>query len=373
MRIQTNVSAMNAHRNMGANQKNASVNIQRLSTGFRINQAKDDAAGLAIANKLRADVTALRQASRNASQATSMLQVADGAAQSIGSILERMKELATQANSANIGDQATKLQAEFSELISEIDRITSTVQYQGTSLVNGGFGSSVDAAASTVLTTATTGVSNVRLNGAAVGTYTLGEGANDGELTLTDGTVTQLVTGVAEGRGTVNFSQFGITLETNVDFSALNTASTTDTLTIEVDATTAAAFQVSSSGQYSGDDQVNVNAIDLTSGTLNVAGLDIDDANGGDSAAALAAIDGAIDDVNDALGTIGAAMNRIDFAQQNTEVLLENTKAAESAIRDADMAEEMMEFTKNNILTQAAQSMLAQANQQQQGILQLLR
>jgi flagellin len=346
--------------------------MERLSSGFRINSAKDDAAGLAVANKLGADVRALQQASRNAAQATAMLQVADGAAQSIGDILVRMKELATQANSSNIGDQADKLQDEFAALISEIDRITATTQYQGTTLVDGSFGSTVNlATAANTWDAAGTGVANVSLSGTKVGTYTI-DGSVANELTIDDGNGNSQTVAVVAGRGSVSFSQFGITLETTADFTA-GAGSSADAAVIEVEATTQANFQLSSSGLYAGDDRISVAAIDLTAGGLSVDTLDIDDLNGGDVAAALTAIDAAIDTVNSKLGEIGASMNRIDFAQQNTEILLQNTQAAESVIRDADMAYEMMQFTKNNILSQASQAMLAQANQQPQSVLQLLR
>ena len=138
--IQTNTAANSALGYMRVNNQATERSIQKLSSGFRINRAADDAAGLAIANKLRSDIRGLGQAQKNVMQGSAMLQVMDGATQTVGTILDRMKELATQANSANVGTQADKLQKEFTQLRSEIDRIVTTTKYQGTSLVDGTFG-----------------------------------------------------------------------------------------------------------------------------------------------------------------------------------------------------------------------------------------
>src|SRR5690349_10074265 len=140
MKIQTNTAANAALGYMRTNAMNTERSIQKLSSGFRINRAADDAAGLAIANKLRADGKSLAQAQRNTAQGTAMLQVMDGATQTVSTILDRMKELATQANSDNVGTQRDKLDAEFGQLRSEIQRIVDTTKYQGKTLIDGGFG-----------------------------------------------------------------------------------------------------------------------------------------------------------------------------------------------------------------------------------------
>ena len=275
-----------------------------------------------------------------------------------------MKELATKVNSANVGDQAGKLDDEFQQLVGEIGRIVSTTKYQGTTLLDGQFGNKVDktAAASTILA-AGTGVIGAKLNGAAAGTYTFAD--TGGQIAITVGSTTQTLTGGANKQ--LNFDKIGITLELGAGYAAGNA----DGNVVVTAGSGSAAFQVSSTGSYSagGDDLIEVNSIDLTTATLGVDGLDLD----ADAAAALTAVDGAIDAVNNALGGIGAAQSRFDFASANVATMLQNTQAAESTIRDADMAEEMTKFTKNNILQQAAQSMLSQANQGTQGILQLLR
>lgn len=369
MRIQTNTAANSALGYMRVNNQATERSIQKLSSGFRINRSADDAAGLALANKLRADGRGLSQAQKNTAQGTAMLQIMDGATQTVSSILDRMKELATQANSANVGNQAGKLDGEFQALVGEIGRIVGTTKYQGTTLLDGNFGASVNtSAASSTLLAAGTGVVGATLNGAAAGTYTFADDGA-GAISVTVGSVTQTLTAAANT--SLNFDKIGITLQ----FGAGYTAGTTDAsgAIVVTAGGGAASFQVSSSGQYSAGsaDLINVNSIDLRTSALGVAALNLNSQTA--AATALTAVDTAIDRVNTALGTIGAAQSRFDFAASNVATMLQNTQAAESTIRDADMAAEMTSFTKNNILQQAAQSMLSQANQGTQGILQLLR
>jgi flagellin len=370
-RIQTNAAANNAYKNLTATSGLLEKSITKLSSGFRINRSADDAAGLAIANKLRSDVRSLMQAQRNASQANSMLQVADGALNTVATILDRMKELASQANSANIGSEAGKLQAEFDSLVSEIDRIAATTTYNGTALVNGGFGSGLDKTASTAYTTAAGQVADIKLNGAAVGVATA-------TLIRASDNVSQVVTGIAAAaRTSVTFSNFGITIEGGNNWAG---AAGLDGLTVNVTAGTSGSFMVSSSGNYGSSDLVSVNGIDLR--TSQATGLDL--ASGGFTLAtamttaafaqgALSRIDTALGKVGTAIGTVGAAQSRIDYATSNLANLVQNTQAAESVIRDADMAYEMTVFTKNQILQQAGTAMLAQANQAPQSVLKLLQ
>lgn len=366
MRIQTNTAANSALGYMRVNNQATERSIQKLSSGFRINRSADDAAGLALANKLRADGRGLSQAQKNTAQGTAMLQIMDGATQTVSSILDRMKELATQANSANVGNQAGKLDGEFQALVGEIGRIVGTTKYQGTTLLDGNFGASVDtSAANSTILAAGTGVIGASLNGAAAGTYTFADTA--GSIAITVGSVTQTLTGAANT--SLNFDKVGITLQLGAGYQAGNA----DGNVVVTAGGGAASFQVSSSGQYSAGsaDLINVNSIDLRTSALGVAALNLNSQTA--AATALTAVDTAIDRVNTALGTIGAAQSRFDFAASNVATMLQNTQAAESTIRDADMAAEMTSFTKNNILQQAAQSMLSQANQGTQGILQLLR
>lgn len=375
MRIQTNTSANSALGYMRTNSMATERSIQKLSSGFRINRAGDDAAGLALANKLRSDGKALGQAQKNTAQGTAMLQIMDGATQTISTILDRMKELAAQANSDNVGDQRDKLQGEFTQLTGEIQRIVDTTKYQGSSLINGGFGNSVSTSSTSLASAA--GVFEIQSNGAAAGTYTIsgGAAATAGTLSMTIGGVTQTLTGVTDGKQTLNFDKFGITLKTAANFTTTtgSAASSADTTTAIITAGTGGSFMVSSSGSYTTNDLINVDNVNLNTtgaGSLAITG-NISTRAG--AAAMLATLDSAATVVNTALGKIGAAQSRMDFAASNVATTLQNTQAAESTIRDADMAYEMTQFTKNNILQQAAQSMLSQANQGTQGILQLLR
>ncbi|HXE56691.1 MAG TPA: flagellin [Gemmatimonadales bacterium] len=362
-RIQTNVAANNAYRNLSVTSQGLEKSIQKLSSGFRINRAADDAAGLAIANKLRSDVRSLQAASRNAAQGTAMLQIADGAIGTISQILDRMKELATQANSASIGNEAGKLDAEYQKLLAEIDRIVNTTQYQGKTLLNGSFGVTVNTSSTALAASNVTGITT---NAAAAGSYTIA--SDSSSATLTAATGTQIITGLSTGSH-LNFSKFGITVvgNANLDASALNGTN------ITLGATSTADFMVSSSGQYSlgTGDLVSLSAVDVRTSTLGVSGTNLNSQSSAQTA--LAAIDTAIGKVNTAIGDLGAAMNRMDYASSAVATMIQNASAAESVIRDADMAYEMTVFTKNQILQQAGTAMLAQANAAPQQILSLLR
>ena len=368
MKIQTNTAANSALGYMRTNAQATERSIQKLSSGFRINRAADDAAGLALANVLRADGKALSQAQKNTAQGTAMLQIMDGATQTVSTILDRMKELATQANSANVGNQAGKLDGEFQALMSEIGRISGTTQYQGTNLIDGTFGATVDTnATNSTLLASGTDVIGATLNGATAGTYTFADDGA-GAISVTNNGVTQTLTAAANT--TLNFDTIGISLQIGAGYVAGTSDASGD---IVVAGSGSSAFQVSSSGHYTTTDKITVNAVNLTTGAagLNLSGLDL--TTTANTQTALARLDTAIGLVNTALGAIGAAESRFDFAASNVATTLQNTQAAESTIRDADMAQEMTTFTKNNILQQAAQSMLSQANQGTQGILQLLR
>jgi len=368
MKIQTNTAANYALSYTRTNSQATERSIQKLSSGFRINRAGDDAAGLAIANKLRADGKSLSQAQKNAAQGSAMLQVMDGAAQTISTILDRMKELATQANSDNVGDQRDKLNTEFSSLKTEIQRIADTTKYQGKSLINGDFGNTVSSA-STLLTTAAANVTKINLNGAKAATYTLADtaGSIQASATINGSVVTQTVTGAASNT-TMNFDELGFSIQIGGAYSSGNT----DGTIIVSQGASGGSFMVSSSGSYGANDRIDVTNVNLTTGSsgLNITGDITSLAN---AATMLGTLDTAINTLNTALGNIGAAQSRMDVAGANVATMYQNTIAAESTVRDADMAYEMTQFSKNNILQQAAQSMLSQANQGTQGILQLLR
>lgn len=270
MRINHNIAALNTHRQLTANNANASKSLEKLSSGLQINRAGDDAAGLAISEKMRGQIRGLDMASKNAQDGISLIQTAEGALNETHSILQRMRELAVQSsNDTNTDDDRAHIDAEAQELNKELDRIATTTQFNGKNLIDG----SVDG-------------------------LILHIGANSGQ---------SISLAIA-----------------SMDSVALGTS-----------------------------------AVDLSTQAAANTALDL--------------IDIAINDVSTTRAGLGAVQNRLEHTINNLGTASENLTGAESRIRDVDMASEMMEFTKNNILTQAAQAMLAQANQQPQGVLQLLR
>ena len=376
MRINTNVASMNAQRSLGMAGSAVERSIGRLSSGYRINRAADDAAGLGIANQLSADIRALKQASRNAEQSNALLQIAEGGAQQVQNILERMKELATQSVSDNVDSNGrARIETEYTELLAEIDRIADSTKYQGNALLDGTFGATVDTNVvnSTVLAGGTE-VTGVSISGVAAGTYTLSRVNTSGaeSITLANSTssLTQTVSlvGFTAG-GSINFDAFGVTLQTS---NAFDITAAGDGAGDIVVAGSTAEFVVGASGVLA-DDKITMSGVNLTTAAtgLSLAGTSL--ATDTVAETALAAIDAAIGVVSDAFSQIGAKQNRLEYASANVNTAIENFSAAESVIRDADMAAEMAELTKNQILQQASVSVLAQANQAPQLVLRLLQ
>jgi len=287
MRINNNITAINSHRQYGINSGNISRNMERLSSGFRVNRAADDAAGLAISEKMRAQVRGLNQAARNSQDAVSLVQTAEGGMQTIQDILQRMRELAVQSsNDTNQNDvDREALQLELEALGKEIDQIASTTEFNKMTLLDGAFATSGDE-------------------------LTIQAGANHGQ------TMTISI-------GAMNSAGLGVTV----------VAASED--------------------------------IDEDGGEINVS-------NQANAAQSIAEIDNALNEVSMQRAQLGAFQNRLEFKIQNLNNQSENVAAAESRIRDADMAATMTEFTKNNILFQASTAMLAQANSLPQSVLQLL-
>jgi flagellin len=268
LRIQNNIAAMNAHRQLTISDAGLSKSLERLSSGYRINRAADDAAGLAISQGMRADIASYKVASRNVSEANAMVQVAEGAYDQIGNMLVRLKELATQAASANAEGNRDKINAEADQLLEEITRIANSTEYAGEAIIN------------------------------ADNSYEFQVGASDGE----------------DYRITAEFT--------------------------------------------------SVTATDLSINDLNLESV-------ASAQAALTSVDTAIGTLNTSRGDLGAVQNRLGYAAANLATTIENVQAAESVIRDVDMAAEMTTFTKNQILLQAGTAMLAQANMAPQVVLSL--
>lgn len=371
LRIQNNIAALNAHRWLSTSDTNMSKSMERLSSGFRINRAADDAAGLAISQTFRAEIASLRVASRNIAEGNSTLQVAEGAVDQVSNILTRLKELATQAASANAGNDRDKIDAEAQQLLLEYDDIVTSSKYAGQSLLMGGFGGRTLDAASTILTEV--GVTGVDVsNAAASTTYTITATAT--AVTLDDGAGNSqtITTPVATNLGesvTLNFGSLGVKLTTNkdvgADWSGLNTATVVTTA-----AAPAASFQVGA--ENSADNRITVSLGDFTRANIIVGGFSVDLTSIDTARTAMDDVQSVIDAVNGARGDIGAYQNRMGYAAANISVAIENKQASESVIRDVDMAFEMVTFTKNQILLQAGTAMLGQANMAPQNVLSLL-
>ncbi len=376
LRIQTNIAGLNAHRNLVNTDRALSKTLQRLSSGFRINSAADDAAGLAVSEGLRADIRSYQVATRNTSEAGSLLQVAEGAMDQIGAMLVRLKELATQAASDNTSSSnRVKLNSEASQLKSEIDRIADVTNYAGTKLINGSFsGASSVSTGDTVAVAALANVYDFDVSSATSGSYTLAYSAASDLLTVTLGGVSQALTLTAGS--TIDFSTFNISFKTTsavvVDTlgAALTAMGDVDTL-----AGSGSTFQIGAGN--TGNDQItfsisdaNTDAIGLGTGSF-ITHVSLTTAS--NSQLAIDIIDDAIDDIALVRGQVGAIQNRLGYASANLATTIENVTAADSIIRDTDMAAEMVTFTKNQILLQAGTAMLAQANSAPQVILSLLQ
>jgi flagellin len=340
--------------------------MEKLSSGLRINRAGDDAAGLAISEKMRGQIKGLSMASRNAQDGISLIQTAEGALNETHAMLQRMRELAVQSSSdTNIVTDRANLDAEFQELKQEIDDISSQTQFNKQTLLDGNFGAQLntDSLSSTALGVAGISASGIDISGAKAETYTITDdgadlvvtnGAGD-SVTIADGTM-------GAGAQTVNIEEFGITISTESGFGAAGL----NGMAIVVTGGTV-DFQT---GANSGE------TMSLTIGNMSSSGLGVDGNNLTDKTSAQNALDNvesAINKVSNQRSNLGAKQNRLEHRIKNLDTSAENLQAAESRIRDVDMAKEMMEFTKNNILQQAAQAMLAQANAAPQGVLQLLR
>lgn len=366
MFIQHNTNSMSALNSLSLNETALSSSIQKLSSGFRINRAGDDAAGLSIANSLRNNGVGLMQAQQNASQAGSLLQIADSATQTISTILDRMKQLATQSASANVTDtDRAKINAEFTTLYAEINRAVGSTVYQGSQLLDGSFGVS-DAGTGTA--NAVVGFSGLTVSGADVNTtYTLTK-VDATHLKLSNATFSQTVVTAATGSQTLNFDKIGIAFTFNGDPTTL------DTKTIITANTTSASFRVGSGATSDSDNLIAVSLGDLRSSSatgLNLSGVSVD--TSANATTALARISAAVGLVNTVIGSLGAAENRLNYASTNVASLYQNVSAAESVIRDTNMAQEYTNYSKLQILQQAGTAMLAQANSSQQSVLKLFQ
>ncbi len=368
MQINTNIGALNAYRNLSATQSNLDKSLEKLSSGLRINRAADDAAGLAISEGLRSQVGGLKVAARNAQDGISVVQTAEGALGETHSVLQRLRDLAVQAaNDSNNGAARTNIATEATQLREELSRIASSTNFNGTRLLDGSAGT-------LNFQVGANGDANsriaVNLSGANVST--VANNLTNGLYTLT--TVTTPAT--AEDEWT--FSQGGVDVE--VDLGAANAARTTGDIanTLNADAGFAANFsaKVNTAGALEVTSKVSNAAVTVTgTGYTSGSGTAGSIAFSSHSAAqaAINTIDLQISTISSARANLGAVQNRFESAINTINVATENLTASESRIRDTDMASEMVEFTRSQILSQAGVAMLAQAKSAPQSVLQLLQ
>jgi len=370
LRIQHNIAALNAHRQLKISDAGLGKSLERLSSGYRINKAADDAAGLSISMQMRADIASYSMASRNVSEATSLLQVAEGAMDQVSNMLTRLKELATQASSSNASGNLSKINAEGNKLINEIDRIANVTEYSGTKLLDGSFGVTASSGG-----TLTAGVGYGGVTGLQSGvTYTVVATANGSNTNLTisatigtqqvSQTMYNVATPSTGETSEVTFSALGLTLTVNDNLSPASDGS------IIANAATASDFQIGA--QNTSNDRIGILLGNVVGTSSSGLGLSVDQLDTATEAQAfLDTVDSAISTLAQRRGDVGAAQNRLTYASANLSTTIENVQAAESVIRDVDMAAEMTVFTKNQILLQAGTAMLAQANMAPQVVLSL--
>lgn len=401
MRINNNLMAMNTHRQLGINSGAGAKSIEKLSSGYRINRAGDDAAGLAISEKMRGQIRGLNQASRNSQDAISLVQTAEGALNESQAILQRMRELAVQsANDTNTDADRKELQAEVKQLTSELDRIGNTTEFntkklldgsakgvseeiKGTASANNNSGVTIASSALEGLNTAAgTQATKSVLNGAVMlirtgDAATVGFDAADYKVIKSDGTEEALGTTITATDVQLTFGASVLTGgATTLAVSSLDAGMKVgESITFVFGKHEDASSDLSNSimaqvGANSGQTAF-ISMGDMRADALGVKDVDISSKFG--AATAIETVNNAISKVSSQRSSLGAVQNRLEHTIKNLDTSAENLQASESRIRDVDMAKEMMNFTKNNILQQAAQAMLAQANQAPQGVLQLLR
>ncbi|MBK8064511.1 MAG: flagellin [Betaproteobacteria bacterium] len=397
--INTNVASLNAQRNLNSSQASLNVSLQRLSSGLRINSAKDDAAGLAVAQRMSSQIRSLNQAVRNANDGISMLQTAEGAMNEMQNMLQRMKELATQGANGTIGDtERGFIATEVSQLRDEMQAIAERTTFNGQSLLTGALSTSIDATtglnAGTVVVAGTnTSIASIDVSSAQAGrTFTLTAGTAADQLVLTDGTsgVSQTITLsaiAADSTGTANFSQLGVkfTLSSVAGETAANIrtgmlAGATDTV-VTAAGSSSLSLQVGSG--TSASDSVSISFADVrvnnsAAGAITTLDTAIDNFTGGTATQAeaqtlMSAVDGALDFFSTQRATMGAVQNRLETTVANGQSTAENLSASRSRIQDADYASETAALTRGQILQQAGVAMLAQANALPNNVMALLR
>ena len=395
MVVQHNLTAVNANRMLGITTGQQAKSSEKLSSGYRINRAADDAAGLSISEKMRKQIRGLDQASSNAQDGVSCVQTAEGALTEVHSMLQRMNELAVQASNGTLSeDDRSNIQDEVDQLITEIDRVSETTKFNETYLLKGDanktkltntvYSNPQMALVKDAMASNSTLTVKTEMNGSGVTEYTFTSGiaggdtwagkkviadggtAKTGEITVTNAKKAELE--AMNKVVTAYASEMGITAVTlkDGDNSIQSTAKTftyNDGLNLSLHV-----------GADSADDnKISMNVDSMSSDSLGIKGLKVSGKTYLQATGSIDTIADAISKVSKQRSELGAVQNRLEHTIANLDNVSENTTSAESRIRDTDMAKEMVTYSKNNILAQAGQSMLAQANQSTQGVLSLLQ
>ena len=387
MVVRSNIMAVNAQRQLGMNNSQVGKALEKLSSGYRINRAGDDASGLAISEKMKAQIKGLDTASLNSQDGISLVQTAEGALTEVHNMLNRMTELATRAaNGINEDSNRASLQKEVAKLQEEIDRISEGTNFNNLKLLDG----SQTYAGNTALIGQGTanGVMGLSVEGgnlSADDTITVNISADSvGTITVTasDNTVVFTTTQTGKGFYSITADVSGVTDEAvkkawagvTINFSVDQACDTTKNYAAGQQQFTAGkneSMQLQIGDTADSFNQLKVGIGSMSSAALGVDKVDISSQEG--AAKAIDVIRNAIDRVSSQRASLGATQNRLEYTINNLDTASENLQSANSRIRDTDMAKMMMEYTKMNVLTQSAQAMLAQANQQPQSVLQLLQ
>ena len=383
--INTNVMSLNAQRNLSTNSADLGTTIQRLSSGLRINSAKDDAAGLAISERFTTQIRGMDQAARNANDGISLAQTAEGAMGEIGNNLQRIRELAVQsANATNSSDDRAALQKEVNQLLSEIDRVADTTNFNGTKLLNGDASSfvfQVGANAGDTITVNTPVDANIAALGGTISVSTaesaaisgLGIGAvAGGSLTITGAGGTAVDIGPLDAVGTASqrAAQVANAINNVSTETGVNARINESTGKLELSSDASFTLGGTDDGTLTGFDGAGA-AVSTDNTTTGIATLDISSYAGAELA--MKQVDAALKEVNAGRADLGAIQNRFSSVVTNLQTSSENLSAARSRIMDADYAKETANLSRTQILQQAGTAMLAQANQSSQSVLSLLR
>ena len=390
-RVNTNTTSFHTYRSYSNSQAGLEQNIERLSSGLRINRAADDSAGQAISQRMKNQATGMKQAVRNSQQATNYLQTAEGGLNQIHGILARMRELAIQSSSDGLNtNDRFSIELEYAQLKDEVSRIANSTTYNNMTLINGDRAKGV-ARTETVAGTADISATEIKsfsvASNVATGDAFEFTSVNANSITLTNKTTgEEQILHQPDGAGfaendVLNFDDLGITMTLGAGYDGIAdnddgfTITQGDFVTMQVGADNDAAHarSDSSDADHSAvtENRITLNISDATAKGLGISDSQVSDL--ADSQRAINALDSAIEKVNDERGNIGALQNRFEFAVSNLQSSLQNTEASRSTILDADFALEAAGMAKNQILTQSGTAMLAQANQISQNVLSLLK